>query len=856
LQVDDHLGAFVRRLSEEGNAYDNLLVAVNAIVSERSSELSRVLRALSIDLPAALRAAPDGWRPDAANPGNFASTVLLRAASFTRELRAPDDSSAVLAHAFLRSHAEAVTQVQLAVVGYQPLPPLVRIRAITRAAAEITRAAALSWHRRLPERRIQACRPRANAVDVAAFEDTAFGQEVLYRARRQSRQLGGTRPLSSKAMVRAAMAVGAEQRVALWLQGLGYNSIDMVRGDLPADVEPGRQDAELTLVGIGMVGVAHRLGELAGQIPELDRIMLAGLVTPGSFPWRQAVAAVGSGVNLPLLYLRSARPASLTREEVEWLVEVGDAQADRDAVPLVGDISVERFANLRLEAQSTTRAYDAAERLRNFARAAGGLPAAATETQDITLRAAQTGGLRYFALATGDACDAGQGIREAFTNGRLPATGAINETRAVFDRLRSADPVSRLMAREQLAAVQPDQLSRRLLLDLEPSIASECVRAADEDPDAERVWRLVRLQLALGMGLPPGPRVPHSSHVRVCIGGGPTEFGCAILSSGQGETWRFSTSIDELLREWVKVRQAALADNPMALRESLEALASTLGFTERASMLRGSIVDLFVVPPFDALFVDLAIRSVSRPLSITYRVAGGVWGTWQQSLKALEQNGGRKVFVADPTASLVAARLEAEWLAVETGGEVVTGKMANRARVVRSLEADYQPAQLLHFTGHGASGVINADGEAESAVVVGEGEFLRTSALADHGVPRVLITAACDVGAVPPAGATRGWHRSAIMAGVGYSVASSIPIADAGAMAFSLMLYHNWRESDRLELAVARTCALGASPKELHDALRDTIANDQARNWALQWLKDAAAADVEQLFSAFSIAAV
>jgi hypothetical protein len=651
------------------------------------------------------------------------------------------------------------------------------------------------------------------------------------------------------------MALGAEYRVSVWLQGLGYNSIDIVRGDLPADVEASHSGEELSSRATAMVNVAHRLGQLARQVPELDRIMLAGLVTPDSFPWRQAVAAVGRGVNLPLLYLRSARPASLTREEAEWLVALGDQQADRDALPLVGDVSVERFANLRLEAHSTTRAYDAAERLRGFIRAGGSLPVAAAPTKDMALRAMQTGGLRYFALATGDVCDAEQGIRETFASGQHSETETIQSTRSVFDRLRSADPAERLVAREQLAAIQPDRLSRRLLLDLQPSLASDCVRAA-EDRDAGRLWRLVRLQLALGTGFPPGPRVPHSSRVRVCIGGGPTEFGCAILGNNQGVTWRFSTSNAQLLAEWVKVRQAALGGNPTVLHERLEALACTLGFTEHASMLSGSAIDLFVVPPFDALFVDLAIRSVSRPSSITYRVAGGIWGTWQQSLSALEQNGGRKVFVADPTASLAGARLEAEWLAAETGGEVVTGRAANRARVVRSLEADYDPAQLLHFTGHGASGVINADGEVEAAVVVGQGEFLRTSALADHGVPRVLITAACDVGAVPPAGATRGWHRSAIIAGVGYSVASSIPIADAGALAFSLMLYHNWRESDHLELAVARTSALGTSPEELRDALRDTIANDQARNWALQWLKDATSADVKQLFSAFSVAAV
>jgi hypothetical protein len=180
LQASDHLGAFVHRLAEGDDAYENLLAAVDAIVAVHSSELSRVLRGLSLDLPAALQAIPDGWCPDAGNPGNLASNVLVSAISFTREMQVPDHSSAVLAHAFLRSHAEAVSQIRLAVVAYQPLPPLVRMRTVTRAAAEITRAAALSWHRPSPDGARPADPLYADAV--AAFEETSFGAEVLGRA--------------------------------------------------------------------------------------------------------------------------------------------------------------------------------------------------------------------------------------------------------------------------------------------------------------------------------------------------------------------------------------------------------------------------------------------------------------------------------------------------------------------------------------------------------------------------------------------------------------------------------------------------------------------------------------------------
>jgi hypothetical protein len=122
--VHDFLGCFIQGLREPGDVRQNLLSAANAIVAEPSAELSRILRATSVDLPGAIRAAPDGWRPDADNPGRLADIVLLSAVSFTRELGVPGHSSASLAHALLRSHAEAVGQIRLAVRGYQTLPPL------------------------------------------------------------------------------------------------------------------------------------------------------------------------------------------------------------------------------------------------------------------------------------------------------------------------------------------------------------------------------------------------------------------------------------------------------------------------------------------------------------------------------------------------------------------------------------------------------------------------------------------------------------------------------------------------------------------------------------------------------------
>jgi CHAT domain len=854
----DHLGTFVAMVGRPGNARDNLIAAADVLVAQRASEYSRALRSLGIDFSAALRAAPDGWRPDARNPGNLASTVMVSAIAFTRDLGVPDASSAALVHALLRSHAEAVPQMRLVANGYQPMPALTRMKIVARATTAVTRAAALSWA--LPP----SGQVEAVGIDMTAirgFAATAFGSEVLGRARRQWRRPDHLGPLSSKQLLRAALALGSDQRIATWLQALGLHPIDISRGDTVETHSESLDDAVgptlpiLTLPALQIVGVAQSLASMADQSPDVDRLLLAALVTPGSFVWREAVDTVGTGVNLPLLFIRSGRPSSLTRDETALLVAVGDAQADLSAAPMVGDLAKDRIANLALEAASVTRGYDSAERLRRCTVAAGEFPTPVAEDDEFAARAVRTGGLRYFALASEAGRSTQQSINDVFAAADLPQTPAVKATRTLFDQLVSEEPVARLEARENLAAVQPDRVSRHLLMSLRPSLAEDCVVAAS-DGDARRLRRLLRLQLTLGAGEPPPMRGLLRGWASLCIGGGPAEFGCALASDDGDVTWGFSASSGALLGHWRRIRLAALGNAPENLQSQLIDLAEALGLARHASLLNGAAVDLLVVPPFDALFVDLAIRAISQPRAVTYRVLGGGWGIWQRSLLALERSGGRKLFVADPTASLRDAQLEAEWLAAETGGEVVTGAAANRARVVRSLEAEHHPLQLLHFTGHGVSGIVDADGHVESAVVVGGGEVLTTSALAGNGVPRVLIASACDIGALPPMDETRGWHRSAIAAGVGYSVAASIPIADAGALAFALMLYRQWQRSDNLEIALAQTIALGQAPTELREALTQGVSADEARKSALRWLGEASAADVQRLFSSFSIASV
>jgi hypothetical protein len=91
--------------------------------------------------------------------------------------------------------------------------------------------------------------------------------------------------------------LGAEQRVATWLQALGYNAIDIVRQGDPVGSEPDGPIEGMTATTSTLIATAQHLSSMSGQSLDLDRLILAGLVTPGSFPWRQLVRTVGRGVN-------------------------------------------------------------------------------------------------------------------------------------------------------------------------------------------------------------------------------------------------------------------------------------------------------------------------------------------------------------------------------------------------------------------------------------------------------------------------------------------------------------------------------------------------------------------------------
>ncbi len=372
---------------------------------------------------------------------------------------------------------------------------------------------------------------------------------------------------------------------------LSVDPVSFVRDDVGESPVGSLNGVPISAEAIATLGLAGALAEIAGQQADADRLILASLLCPGSYLEALLRTAFGAGVNLPLFYVRSALPGALSRAEAKLLIEAGDWLASAGEVPFRGEVSSERFENLRIEALTIASAFSSPERLDAYAAAAGELPAPLFPAADPVRRTMLTGGLRYFAQseirsAGAEALD-GESLRSALRAAADSGEGRTGVPTDVVADLCGDDPRRRKAARRLLFLVNSDEVSTNLLRRIPPTTSEQCAEAVEEG-DASRLLSLVEADLLL-VGGARAPRLTRAaSGVSVCVGGGPLEFAFGLTGADGGEVWRVSFAPGELAEEWSRVRERALGDDSEALREELLRHGARLGLDRIASEARRS----------------------------------------------------------------------------------------------------------------------------------------------------------------------------------------------------------------------------------------------------------------------------
>jgi hypothetical protein len=576
---DGHLQDFLAALSRGESQRESFAAAFDLLHKRPSSEFARVLDAVDVHLGRALAAldAPAGWRIVDAPEDAIASTALRRMLRFVDSGFPHELSSQLVAQVSLRTSWTALDQIRLALSGRVQLPNPSWVEEIAVSARRITCAVPVSAGLPLPERTSEASQPIT--ADLRAFQ---FGKNLLHamaywldldsRVRR-------VEWLESVDVMRAALGRGADQRIARWFQGLGFGALDIARAHV------GEERAAESLHGLPFstpAAAVHRvlmwLVQLSEQAPSTDRVLLACLATPDSYLARRVRAIVGDGCNLPLLYIRTARPSGLSAKEAQWLIRTGDAHTRPAASPMAYDLTPTAVDRILTQALNGL-GFEAAARLQAY------LGADPAFTQAPLIEAAP--------FLTGDAI----ALAERLGNDRHRMRNSDARFLEVLDRtfeeeaedgrgeqwsyrkfraLHCADAVARLDARIALAACQPGPAALRELAAVGVATsADELASLADSDPMS--AYTAVAVAHALDNGVRPNPTPARRDVVRLYVGGTHDEFRSGIVAADQAYEHQFGLSAAQALDLWTAIRKAAIAQRADLLHQRFLEIAELTG---------------------------------------------------------------------------------------------------------------------------------------------------------------------------------------------------------------------------------------------------------------------------------------
>ncbi|MGC4795622.1 CHAT domain-containing protein [Micromonospora saelicesensis] len=833
-------GRFVDGLDTAASQQEALANAVEALEAAEVSEFSRCLRSWCLEVSGPLRAADlPGWKivPDAELP--FSKAVVERSHRYLNAEQEAEFSSAVLAQLLFRSNSKALTQVGLMLRSMSELPAAAVVQEVAEAARRVTEGVAQSYA-------LPADRATVDGISDLpdSFVPSPFEGEVSAAIEGWTglpSQVRGSDILGSGPLVRLAIGRGADQRTSRWLKAVGLNMIDFSR------VQVAEQPSGVSIAGVAVSqpaleiwNAARWLSVLGQQALSTDRIILAALTTPASHLATYLTGMFGPAVNLPLLYLRTATPPGISKPEAQWLIAQGDANARPGPSDVTGDLCARRVARLQAQAEIEP-GFDAVHRLRAFAEHN-------EPNNDFPLR--------DLSFVIGDAAGVARILRSAqHSSGSADADirrpdGEPWWSFSRYQELLGSDLGAAYLARRQLAACQLGPLGLRTLASLGPS-SGRIGELLGDDP--ELAIDAVSVAHCLEAGVRPYPPLPLDDTVRLSIGGTAGRYALAVAARQGHRHVAFELSAGQAILLWQAMRRPALAGDWANVAEAMRAAAAAIGIDQVAALLNGRDVEFTVVRPFDGFMIDQMIRAVSNPRSIVHRVFGARAGQWAGHYAVLRRAGGTPLVIDDPSDSLASAKPEAVAVGSLLGATRIGGAAVRRVTVLRMLEAETARPPVIHFTGHGRTGLVGANGDIASGVIAASDEAVGVASLAQANMPRVVIASACDVGATPPIDRATAWSTSAIALGASYTLAPGLPVDDTSALVFAVLVARQWSAGVHLEAAVAAVCALGRSPAELLTAWDVAAPDVPIRRIGRTWIRQRTSIEIAHCMAAFSL---
>jgi hypothetical protein len=840
---------FVDLLDTATSQRDALADAVEALQAERASEFSRCLSGLCIDVVDSLRTVKiPGWKIVADDQLPFSEAVLSRCRQFTNAEQEPEFSSALLAQVLFRANSHSLTQLMV-LRSNNVLPSPIMVRDITELARQVTAGIAQSYG--LP------VDPESLDEAEETGDDSPSDFELILANAARSwaalpAEIRGSDVLGSAPLVRMALGRGADQRIGRWLQAIGLNMIDFSRveaSELPADEEIG--GVPVTQEAAAVWRTARWLSALSRQALSTDRIILASLAVPSSYLATHLSGLFGLAVNLPLLYLRTALPPGISQPEAQWLIPQGDANVAPGPTDAAEDLCLHRALRLLGEARQQP-GFDALRRLEAFSQ--HNSPTRDFPLGDHPFLTGDAAAVERLLRSTARSQPAEEAAVSRLLETVRPAArnpqGGEYWSYGQYRTLAGRDLGAAYIARRQLATCQLGPLGLRTLARLGPG-TGQVGALLDEAPDV--AVDAVGVAHCLESGVQPYPPRLGGDTVRLVIGGANGHFALAVVTRDAHRHVEFDLHEPQAMKAWQAMRRPAKGGRWADVADAMREGAALIGLDSMVDLLNDADVEFTVVRPFDGFIVDQLIRSVATPRSVIHRVFGARAGTWAGDFRLLLRAGGTPLVVDDPSGTLAAAQPEAVAIGSILGATRIGGRGVTRATVLRLLEAASTRPSLIHFTGHGLSGLVGPSGEIASGVVAASDEAVGIASIAAAFMPRVIVASTCDVGATPPVASASAWSTAAIANGASYSLAPGLPIDDTSALVFTVLVARRWADGEHLEKAVAAVSRLGRSPSDLLTVWVNAAPDVPIQQIGTQWIRERSAVQISHSMSAFTL---